>query len=141
MLRCNGVEFDRLQRVVFGELWLAGGQSNMMYPLSQALSSREDFANGVKKSKWIRAMLSDAYAADGRVSVTPHEDIPDANWVTGEDTLIYGMSAVGFFFAEEMLEELDMPIGILNISLGGTSLGTWLSLEESACESGYIILL
>lgn len=53
VLKCNSVEFDSLERVVFGELWLAGGQSNMMYPLGQALSAREDFENGVKQSKWI----------------------------------------------------------------------------------------
>ena len=129
VLKCNSVEFASLERVVFGELWLAGGQSNMMYPLGQALSAREDFENSVKQSKWIRAMVSEAYAADGKVSATPHEDIPDANWITGEDPGIYGMSAVGFFFAEELLEALDMPIGILNISLGGTSIGTWLSRE------------
>ncbi len=126
---CNNVAFAVLNRVVFGELWLASGQSNMQYPLAQALTGMKDFENGVKQSKWIRAMVSDTYAADGKVSATPREDIPDANWITGEDMLIYGMSAVGFFFAEELLEELDMPIGILNISLGGTSIGTWLSRE------------
>ena len=129
VLYCNNVAFAKLERVVFGELWLASGQSNMMYPLSQSLTGSKDFENGVKQSKWIRAMVSEAYAADGKVSVTPHEDIPDANWITGEDMLIYGVSAVGFFFAEELLHELDMPIGLLNISLGGTSIGTWLSRE------------
>ena len=129
ILKCNGTEFDTLNRVVFGELWLASGQSNMQYPLSQALSAIEDFENGAKQSKWIRAMVSDTYSAHGKVSVTPHGDIPDAVWITGENPAIYGVSAVGFFFAEELLEELDMPIGILNISLGGTSIATWLSRE------------
>lgn len=129
VLYCDNVAFAVLDRVVFGELWLASGQSNMQYPLSQALSSIDDWKNSVKQSKWIRALVSDTYAADGKVSVTPREDIPDANWITGEDPGIYGMSAVGFFFAEELLEELNMPIGILNISLGGTSIATWLSRE------------
>ena len=129
ILKCNGTEFDTLNRVVFGELWLASGQSNMQYPLGQALSAIEDFENGAKQSKWIRAMVSDTYSAHGKVSVTPHGDIPDAVWITGENPAIYGVSAVGFFFAEELLEELDMPIGILNISLGGTSIATWLSRE------------
>lgn len=129
ILKCNGNEFDSLERVVFGELWLAGGQSNMMFPLAGALTAREDFAAGVKQSKWIRAMLSEAYAPDNINHVDPREDITDANWVTGEEQLIYSVSAVAFFFAEELLEELDMPIGILNISLGGTSIGSWLSRE------------
>lgn len=129
VLYCDDVAFAKLDRVVFGELWLASGQSNMQYPLSQALSAIDDFNSSAKQSKWIRAMISGPYSADGKVSVTPHEDIPDTNWITGEDYMIYAVSAVGFFFAEELLEELDMPIGILNISLGGTSLATWLSRE------------
>ena len=129
VLYCDDVAFAKLERVVFGELWLASGQSNMQYPLSQALSAIDDFKSSAKQSKWIRAMISGTYSADGKVSATPSEDIPDANWITGEDRMIYAVSAVGFFFAEELLEELDMPIGILNISLGGTSLATWLSRE------------
>ncbi len=50
-MKKDGKVFRVLSRVVFGELWLASGQSNMQYPLSQAKSAAEDFANGVKQSK------------------------------------------------------------------------------------------
>lgn len=146
----NGTEFERLERVVFGELWLSSGQSNMQYPLAQAKTGVNDFQTAAKQSKWIRVMLSSPYPADGIAPVEPRRDIPDADWITGEDIAVYNSSAVGFFFAEKLMEEIDMPIGILNLSLGGTSIFTWLSrqaiesdekVRDSLVESGRFIPL
>lgn len=129
----NGRVFDTLRNVVFGELWLASGQSNMQYPLSQAKSAAGDFANGVKQNKWVRALLVPPYpeykGSEALVPLEPQEDIKNAVWVSGEDAAIYSMSAVGFFFAEELVEKLGMPVGILNANLGGSTIRSWLSRE------------
>ncbi len=53
----NGKEFAKLSRVVFGELWLASGQSNMQYPLSQAKGGYDDWVNDKKHSKWLRVLM------------------------------------------------------------------------------------
>lgn len=34
------------------------------------------------------------------------------------------MSAVGYYFASQLIEELGVPVGVLDISLGGTSIAT-----------------
>ncbi len=133
VLKCNGREFAKLGNVVFGELWIANGQSNMQYPLAQAKRGREMFANQEKLSEWLRVLLVPAipeYKGSASLApVDPQSDIPGAQWVTGENPVVYSMSAVAYFFAEELLEELDMPIGILNVSLGGTSIASWISRE------------
>lgn len=133
VLKADGKEFATLKNVVFGELWLASGQSNMQYPLAQAKGGRDMFAKGEKLDKNLRVLLvpdipeykgsKELYPAD------PQTDIPGAVWVTGENGAVYSMSAVAYYFAEEMRKELDMPIGILNIPLGGTSIAAWLSRE------------
>lgn len=129
----NGKVFRTLENVVFGELWLASGQSNMQYPLSQAKSAAENFKNGAKLSKWIRVLLVPPYpeykGSDSLVPLEPQDDITDAQWVNGENPAIYSMSAVGYFFAEELLQSLGMPVGILNSSLGGSTIRSWLSRE------------
>lgn len=129
----NGRLFRTLRDVAFGELWLASGQSNIQYPLSQAKSAAEDFAGGVKQNKWVRALLVPYYpeynGSDALVPCEPQEDIKNAVWISGEDSAIYSMSAVGFFFAEELVEKLGMPVGIINASLGGSSICSWLSRE------------
>lgn len=133
VMKADGEEFEKLERVVFGELWLASGQSNMQYPLGQAKHSREMMANGEKQSKWLRVLLVPSYneykGTTDLLPADPLEDIIGAKWITGENSSVYGMSAVAFFFADKMLKELDMPIGILNASLGGTAIRSWISRE------------
>lgn len=46
----------------------------------------------------------------------------------------YNMSAVAFYFANEMLEELNMPVGVLNAALGGSSIASWISRDKIDSE-------
>lgn len=137
----NGNTFDVLENVVFGELWLASGQSNMQYPLLQARGGYEDWLNGKKFSKWLRVLMVppyvNSYSEIGFVPDTPQKDIAGAQWVDGQNEFIYNMSAVAFYFACEMLEELDMPVGVLNAALGGSSIASWISREKIDSEPQY----
>lgn len=135
----NGKDIRVLKNIVFGELWLASGQSNMMYPLSQSLTGVEMWQNKVKLSKNLRVLMVPGYPAyknETALTLLPRDaqdDITDAVWVTGEDEYVYNISAVAYFFAEQLMKKLDMPVGILNSSLGGSSIASWLSRET--CES------
>lgn len=133
ILKENSSEFATLKNVVFGELWLASGQSNMMYPLSQSRTGREMFANRQLLSEHLRVLLVPGYPGN---TVTPEFTYADpqlniegAQWVTGENLAVYNVSAVAYFFAADLMEELDMPVGILNASLGGSAIASWLSRE------------
>ncbi len=125
-------EFAVLDNVVFGELWLASGQSNMQFPLGQSLTGIEMMNTGKKLSKWLRVLLEPAYPTyngTNAIPVEPQNNIIGAKWINGESSEIYGISAVGYFFAEKLMEELDMPVGIINSALGGSSIRSWLSRE------------
>ncbi len=135
----NGKDIRVLKNIVFGELWLASGQSNMMYPLLQSVKGYEMWLNQVKLSKNLRVLMVPGYPEykdETALTLLPkdaQEDITDAVWVTGENEYVYNMSAVAYFFAEQLMKKLDMPVGILNSSLGGSSIASWLSRET--CES------
>lgn len=133
VLKADGKEFATLKDVVFGEQWLASGQSNMQYTLAQDKSGAVMFANGQKLDEWLRVLLvpdiPEYKGSKELVPVDPQVDIPGAQWVTGENSNVYSMSAVAYYFAVEMRKELNMPIGIINVPLGGTSISTWLSRE------------
>ena len=135
----NSKNIRVLKNIVFGELWLASGQSNMMYPLSQSITGVEMWQNKTKLSKYLRALMVPGYPEyknETALTLLPRDeqdDITDAVWVTGENEYIYNISAVAYFFAEKLMEKLDMPVGILNSSLGGSSIASWLS--RTACES------
>lgn len=128
----NGSEFKKLRNVVFGELFLASGQSNMQYPLAQAKGGKELYERDEDLSKNIRVLITPFYAElDGTKDIpsSPLKDIPNSKWVTGEYSDIYAMSAVAYYFADKLQKELDVPVGILNIPLGGTTIASWLSRE------------
>lgn len=141
----NNTVFRTLKNIVFGELWLASGQSNMQYPLAQSVSGREMYADNKKLSKWLRVLMVPAYpeykGSTELIPGTPQNDITDSVWVNGENEYIYSMSAVAYFFAEKLMKELDMPVGILNSSLGGSTLISWLSrdaIESNAEIKSYL---
>ena len=139
MIKENDKYAQTLTNIVFGELWLASGQSNMMYPLVQSVTGVWKWQNQEKLSPWLRVLLVPGYPEyKGETALTclpleAQEDITDAKWVTGEDMDVYNVSAVAYFFAENLMKKLDMPVGILNSSLGGTSIASWLNRET--CES------
>ncbi len=139
MIKENDEVVSTLKNIVFGELWLASGQSNMMFPLSQSLTGIEMWQNQEKLSPYFRVLLVPGYPeykgenALTRLPLEAQDDITDATWVTGENINVYNVSAVAYFFAEQLMKKLDMPVGILNSSLGGSSVASWLSRET--CES------
>lgn len=133
ILKADGKEFEKLENIVFGELWLASGQSNMMYPLGQAKDGAKMAAEGKKGSEWLRIYIEPPYPPyNGKENAIPVEAQPEiagGHWITGESNEVYGMSAVAYYFAEKLIKELDMPVGILNSSLGGSTIYSWLSRE------------
>ncbi|MBQ6708968.1 MAG: hypothetical protein IJM97_08480 [Clostridia bacterium] len=133
VLTADGVEFEKLENIVFGELWLASGQSNMQYPLSQTPGGLEMKNQNKKLSKWLRVLLVPATpeynGSTALLPADPQENIKNLRWVNGEDSAVYETSGVAYYFAENLMKELDMPVGILNCSLGGSTIISWISRE------------
>jgi len=137
----NGKEFKTLKNIVFGELWIASGQSNMQYPLAQASGGKEDAENHKKQSQYIRVMTMPIYdkSIDSKsyYDTLPYEeqnDVKGSLWITGESEAIYGVSAVAFYFANKLSEDLNIPVGFINAPLGGTPIATWIprdAIEDS----------
>ena len=133
-LAANGEVFDELTGVVFGELWLAGGQSNMQWILISTAEGYDMAVNGKVGSGAIRMMYAPHPGTyEGSLEKCPAHPLTDyetkAAWYRGDDASIFGMTAIGYFFAEKMLSDLNVPIGILDANLGGTSILTWLPRE------------
>lgn len=133
-LKCEDTEFARLTGVVFGELWIASGQSNMQYHVGGTIDGGELLSSGRKISPWIRALNVPAIPgsdSEGKYSVPlePNKDIEGCYWTKGNEGGIAATSAVAFFFADRLLGELDVPVGVLSIPLGGSSIVTWISRE------------
>lgn len=144
-LYCGTTLFTVLHDVVFGELWLAGGQSNMHIFLRFSKTGTEMVKNGETGSESIRVLNMplvpgydsdpDAVAVPGEADtlsscpLMPQKDVAGAHWFKGNSPEIYDVTAVGYFFAAKLQKDIDMPVGILCDYLGGSSVFAWLSRE------------
>ena len=125
----------RLKNILIGEVWLASGQSNMEYSMNnhpKYAKAKKGNPNRLKEeyekanSPIIRLM----YVKKDLKSDT----LPSNGWQTLSQESLAPMSAVGYFFAKRLVEESDVPVGIISTSWGGTRIETWTS-EEAYAES------
>ncbi|MBK0369411.1 sialate O-acetylesterase [Flavobacterium agrisoli] len=111
-----------IKDVLVGEVWICSGQSNMEFTVKQA----KDFEIEKKDANYpqIRQFL-----VEKDMSSTPKEDFKSAKWSSSNEQTVGDFTAAGFYFARKIYKELNIPIGLLHTSWGGTCVETWTSKE------------
>ncbi|MBO5055813.1 MAG: sialate O-acetylesterase [Lachnospiraceae bacterium] len=144
MVISDGTETICFTNIAIGEVWLAGGQSNMELELQNADGGAEILKNGLKESdilKNIRFYYTPKVAYECE---TLYAEERKSHWELFSEKDAAKWSAVGFFFAKELAEKFhdvkeDVTIGIIGCNWGGTSASAWMSrealLEQEATES------
>lgn len=110
-----------IKDVIVGEVWLASGQSNMVFSMDRVPEYVELLKNAKLPS--VR-MFSAAQTPSGR----PREDVAGKWHIPSEETA-KELSAVAFFFAKKLHEDLDVPVGIIKTAWGGKPVETFTSRE------------
>ena len=111
-----------LSDVLIGEVWVCSGQSNMEWTVRNSKNAEEEIRNGNYPK--IRQFL-----VQKSVSLKPEEDVKGGDWKVCSSESIADFTAVGYFFARDLFNELKVPIGLINTSWGGTHSETWTSKE------------
>ena len=111
-----------LSDVLIGEVWVCSGQSNMEWTVRNSKNAEEEIRNG--NYPQIRQFL-----VQKSVSLKPEEDVKGGDWKVCSPDNIADFTAVGYFFARDLFNELKVPIGLINTSWGGTHSETWTSKE------------
>ncbi|MGE9291090.1 MAG: sialate O-acetylesterase [Puniceicoccales bacterium] len=106
-----------IEDILSGEVWLASGQSNMEWALSRVENAGKHIADA--HFPQIRS-----FKVPKKLSYTPLDNA-DARWNVASPDTVAGISAVGWFFAKEISETQNMPVGILQASWGGTYVEAW----------------
>lgn len=128
-LKIEGTDTLRLENVYIGEVWLASGQSNMSMQLKgyhhqPVTGSTEAILNAAgKQIHFINIPQLAAYK--------PQEDFEEATWIAASPTAAGDCSAVCWFFADLIHQQLNVPIGIINASYGGSNVEAWMT--DAAC--------
>jgi len=134
-LTINGSEEITLKNILFGEVWLCSGQSNMEmpvrgYPNSPVIGSNEAILNA--RNSNIR-LFHTRYKA----SLTPVDDV-DGQWTEATPKTVAYFSAVAYFFGKKLNEVIDVPIGLIHASWGGSSAEAWTDKETLNSEFPHI---
>jgi sialate O-acetylesterase len=109
---------DVICDVLVGEVWVCSGQSNMEWPLQ---SSR----NGAKEVAQAHFPSIRLFTVPHRPSRTPEAEIPEAAWCACSPETVANFSAVAYYFAREIQSRLNVPIGLIHTSWGGTIAEAW----------------
>lgn len=109
--------------VLIGDVWLASGQSNMEWQVSQSRDAAKEMRNA--KYRDIRFFI-----VPHAKQVHPQDTLPGGSWVSMDTAGVKTASAVAYFFARDLHEDLKVPIGIVQSTWGGTPVEAWTSREQ-----------
>ncbi len=108
--------------VLVGEVWLCSGQSNMEWQVKNSNNAAAEIA--AADYPGIRC-----FTVARNVSPVPADEF-EGSWSVCSPATVGDFTAVGYFFARDLWNELKVPIGIINSSWGGTDIETWTSAES-----------
>ncbi len=107
--------------VLVGEVWLASGQSNMEWPVAAAQDAEQEIERA-------HFPLLRQIKIEPRASRAPSREA-HGEWRPCDPEKVARFSAVGYFFQRHLHEHLQIPIGVIDATWGGTSIDAWTSLE------------
>ena len=105
--------------LMFGDVWLCSGQSNMEWSVDVADNAAAEKAAANNPNIRLLHVPQNIQAAP--------VDTVDAKWQVCTPRTVGGFSAVGYFFGRKLNQNLDVPIGLINSSWGGTPAESWVS--------------
>jgi sialate O-acetylesterase len=118
----KGKNIVTFYNILIGDVWVCSGQSNMEWRVDQSNNAKEEVA----AANYPEIRL---FTVPKTVAQFPEDDISSGEWVECSPETIAGFSAVGYFFGRELHNSLNIPIGLLHTSWGGTVAETWTSAE------------
>ncbi|MCM4157019.1 sialate O-acetylesterase [Gramella sp. AN32] len=124
-----------LNNILIGDVWLLSGQSNMEWPLKSEMHFDEEkkelagdklrFYNANFTGKGIYA---EKYSEENLKKLTPKQ-FYSGKWEESGVPQIHELSAVGYYFGKKILREEKIPVGLINMAIGGAPIETFISVQ------------
>lgn len=116
--------------VLSGDVYLLGGQSNMELPLNRVLDLYKDEVEAIHNPKIRQFQVPQIFDFK-----QPRMMLDGGKWIKAVTPHQMDFSAVGYFFAEALYQENQVPIGLIHAAVGGTPIESWIS-EPTLLEFG-----
>lgn len=106
--------------ILIGEVWVCSGQSNMEWRVKQADGATEEIA----KANYPKIRH---FEVPHEIEFESQNDLKSGDWKICSPQTVGEFTAVGYYFAKELYEKLNVPIGLIHSSWGGSQVEGWIS--------------
>ncbi|RYZ51371.1 MAG: sialate O-acetylesterase, partial [Chitinophagaceae bacterium] len=140
-----GREMRTLKDILVGDVWLLSGQSNMEWPMAreahwqaEKMEAQQPLIRFANPPPAGRSVYGVAYNDSLNSRLTKERFYDWNGWQVSDSTTLRNMSAVGYYFAKAIIEKEAVPIGLINLSIGGAPLETFISREALANSKRFV---
>ncbi|WP_418501660.1 sialate O-acetylesterase [Flagellimonas sp.] len=125
-LKVSGKNEILLSNILIGDVWLCSGQSNMVHQMNiHDVTYAKDIANAnYPEIRHFKVPTKTDLQG-------PSKNLAGGTWKAAVSDEVRPFSAVAYFFALKLYEKYQVPIGLINASVGGTPIEAWIN------EQGY----
>lgn len=121
-LHFKGKNEITVSNVLFGDVWVCSGQSNMELPMERVKEKYRDVIAQATNPNIREFLVADKYDFKKE-----HLDLDAGSWKSVSPETVLGFSAVAYFFARDLYAAYNVPIGLINSALGGSPAEAWMS--------------
>jgi sialate O-acetylesterase len=123
----------QLGDVLVGEVWLASGQSNMDFSISQKVKYFAGVANEAEEIAAANYPNIRILTGTAEKTYEPQTTIP-GEWQVCSPETAPAFSAVAYFFARDLQKEIKVPVGIVTMAFGASTAEAWIRREALAAD-------
>ncbi|MBC9914191.1 sialate O-acetylesterase [Chitinophaga varians] len=120
VLTVNGKNNITCDNVMMGDVWICSGQSNMEWHVKDASRGAEE----IQAANYPQVR---EFTVKRAVAKEPLDNVAAASWLPATPENVGSFSAVSYFFGRELYKDLQVPIGLIHTSWGGTQVEAWIS--------------
>jgi sialate O-acetylesterase len=117
-----------LKDVLVGDVWVASGQSNMEFPMKELANADAEIA----AAQYPKIRI---FRVEHRPSDYPRSNVDAKTWAACTPETAAASSAVAYYFARDLYQKLNVPIGLMESFWGGTPAESWTSLRTLSSDA------
>ncbi|HVZ25874.1 MAG TPA: sialate O-acetylesterase [Sediminibacterium sp.] len=136
----DGTDTCRIQNILIGDVWVCTGQSNMEFPLIRESSYKKTIERAanpfirIKNNSFAGKYIYGIPYPDSIRQRLNRTAFYQGQWEISDTNTVKQMSAVAWYFAETVTRQVSIPVGIINLAIGGAPIETFISCEAFAAS-------
>jgi sialate O-acetylesterase len=132
-MQIQGKNTITVKDVLVGEVWVGSGQSNMAFTVSKKVAPYAGMLDEEKEIAAANHPMIRMFTVKEQKSYTPLENVT-GEWKICNPETVPGFSAVGYLFARDLQEKLNVPVGIVTVAYGASTADAWVPREAFVAD-------